>query len=106
MKLEEMIAKLERIENQFYEGCLMLSDLRVLILGLYDDRDWWREKAQKLVADDFDQFMYEHVEGYQLGDCKRLWCGICNIWMERFGNKYTCPVCGLNIHIKKGEEDE
>lgn len=58
MKLEEMIKKVETIERDAYQLCQKMSDLRVLIVGLYDERDWWREMCYNAAGDDPDEPLY------------------------------------------------
>jgi len=54
MKLEELIEKVGRFEKKAYEVAQMASDLRVLIVGLYDQIEWWREKYYDMVGEDIE----------------------------------------------------
>jgi hypothetical protein len=65
MKKEDLMSKLERVERQVYTSCQMISDLRVLICGLYDEKEAWKKLyyEQDLEAD--VESTLEHYKDYQ-----------------------------------------
>ncbi len=65
MKKEDLIDKLERVERQVYTSCQMISDLRVLICGLYDEKEAWRKLYYNLKDDGDVESTLEHYKDYE-----------------------------------------
>jgi hypothetical protein len=60
MRFEEMIAKIGEMERTIYTAAQMATDVRAIIVGLYEEKMWWREKyinllSEKETDDDFDK---------------------------------------------------